>query len=270
MTNQKLTPGLITLLMITYALFFFTVPISKANSTIPSNFNQKLNLETIYIYNVSSFNTSKPLEWYEVDYSSKVFANTTPGGQIKVNFTGFNDKDPNDFFNLFGNPMPYMNIEFVENRFGLLETNTTFYNVSNGEADMNLLIGYNTFKSVFLLPINNFTYLKEQAYAQDQGPFWNATILIGETNNKITFEFKQTVYGRQKTTSTYDKVSGLLVYTNTSFGNYTLEMTLINLPDLTDNSLIPSYNLSIIIYILCISIPFVILKFNHKINRCKN
>jgi len=271
MRTQKLVTGLITLFMVNYTLFFFTVPIIKANSTIPTNFNQRLNLETVYIYNVSAFNISKPLEWLDVDYfaPSKGFANTTPGGQIKVNFTGFYEKDPNDFFNLFESPMPYMNVEFIEKRFGFLETNTTFYNVSNGESDMNLLLGYNSFKSGFLIPINNYTYLKEQAFNQDQGPFMNATISIQDTRDKITFDFKQTVYGRQNTTSTYDKISGLLIYTNTSYGNYTLEMTLTNLPDLTDNSLIPSYNVYIIISILYITIPLFILKLNRKINKSK-
>ncbi|MFW9936911.1 MAG: hypothetical protein ACFFD5_04640 [Candidatus Thorarchaeota archaeon] len=253
-------------LLLNSAFFLFTIPIVKANSTIPSNFNKQLNLETVYIYNVSLFNVSKPLEWADVDWMkpTKGFANTTLGGQIKVNFTGFYPKDPNDFFNLFESPMPYMNIEFIENRSGSLVTNSTFYNVSNGEADMNLLLGYNYFKSGFLIPINNFTYLREQAYAQDQAPM-NATVSVWQTNDKITFDFKQEVFLHQNTTSIYDKISGLLIYTNTSAGNYTLEMTLTNLPDLTGNPLIQSYSIIVIVSIIFIIIPFLSLKINFKL-----
>ncbi|MFX1355748.1 MAG: hypothetical protein ACFFA8_00550 [Promethearchaeota archaeon] len=265
MRTKNYLAELFIFLVLNSAFFLFTVPIVKANSTIPSKFNKQLNLDTIYIYNVSAFNTSKSLEWLDVDYlaPSKGFANTTPGGQIKVNFTGFYEKDPNDFFNLFESPMPYMSIEFIENRNGTLVTNTTFYNVSNGEAAMNLAIGYNYFQSGFLLPIDNFTYLKEQAYAQDQPPM-NATISIREINDKITFDFKQETFF-QNTTSSYDKISGLLVYTNTSVGNYTLEMRLTNLPDLTDTPLIPSYNILIMASIIFIIIPFLSLKINFKL-----
>ncbi|MFW9880669.1 MAG: hypothetical protein ACFFG0_46980, partial [Candidatus Thorarchaeota archaeon] len=129
-------------------------------------------------------------------------------------------------------PMPYMNIEFFENRLGILVHNNTFYNVSNGEADLNLLFGYNKFKSGFLIPNKDFNWLKQQAYLQDEPPWMNASIAIQETPTRISFIFHQLTSLQQKTNSTYDKISGLLLYTNTSFGNYTLEMTLTNLPNL--------------------------------------
>jgi len=242
-------------------LFFFSIPMVKAETSIPDDFNQDLDLDQVYIYNVTSFNTTKYLEWWGLDWTIKGFANTTPRGQIKVNFTGFYNKDPNDFYNIFKSPMVYMDVEFIENSFGTLVTNTTFYNVSNGEADSNLAFGYNQFKSGFLIPINNISGLKEQAYAQDVPSYMNATITIEETATNITFNFQQES-GFQNTDSTYDKISGLLIYTNTNVGNYTLEMTLTNAPSYPSDDgseSIPSFQ----IYIICgtsasISIIYVI------------
>jgi hypothetical protein len=226
-------------------LIFSTFKLSTiASPSTPDNYSDQLDLNEIYVYNVTSFNTSKALEWRELDWFAppRGFVNTTPGGQILVNFTGFYDKDSFDYFNLFESPIPYMNIEFKKIQQGSLVTNTTFYNISNGEADMNLLLGYNYFKAGFLIPNNNFTFLKQQAHAQDQPPFMNATVIVEETQNRILFEFRQKVGFLQRTKSIYDKITGLLTYTNTSVGNYTLEMKLTNLPGLPINHIfIPSY-----------------------------
>ncbi len=273
MNKKKKFLGIFASILVFQAIFFTLTPFIKADTAIPENFCGELDFNDVYVYNVSSFNTSKPLEWRELDWVAppRGFANTTPGGQILVNFTGFYDKDPNDFFNLFDSPIPYMNIEFKENRLGVLVTNTTFYNISNGEADMNLAIGYNKFKSGFLIPINNFTYLKQQAYAQDEPPWMNATVIIEETQNNITFDFRQKGGLLQRTKSIYDKISGLLVYTNTSFGNYTLEMTLTNLPDLkSELPFIPAYPTLIIFTSLSITTIILILNAKRKTKKSKN
>ncbi|HDZ17400.1 hypothetical protein LCGC14_0990760 [marine sediment metagenome] len=231
-------------------IFSTLIILTKAEADIPSNFNQDLDLDEIYIYRIAAFNTSKHLEWADLDWAAptKGYVNVTPGGLLKINFTGFYNKDPNDFFNLFESPIPYMEIEFVMNRSGILITNTTLYNISNGEAAQDLLIGYNKFKSGFLIPTNNFNNLIEQANAQDEPPYMNATVLIQETSRTLSFEFQQKAFFQQKTFCTYDKLTGLLIYTNTTVGNYFLEMTLTNLPDYTsDSNLIPSFQLSLII-----------------------
>jgi len=273
MTKKSIFLGIFTSILVFQTIFFALTPIIKADTAIPENYCGELDLNKVYIYNVSSFNTSKPLEWRELDWVAppRGFANTTPGGQILVNFTGFYGKDPNDFFNLFESPISYMNIEFKENRLGVLVTNTTFYNISNGEVDMNLAIGYNKFKSGFLIPINNFTYLKQQAYAQDEPPWMNATVIIEETQNNITFDFRQKGGLLQRTKSIYDKISGLLVYTNTSFGNYTLEMILTNLPDLnTEIPIIPAFPVLIIITNLSITTIILIIYEKRKTKKNKN
>jgi len=261
MNNKKLYFGFFVTMLI-----FCTFNLSVTSSPLtPDNFNDQLDFSEIYVYNVTSFNTSKSLEWRELNWLAppRGFANTTPGGQILVNFTGFYDKDPYDYFNLFESPTPYMNIEFKKNIQDVLVTNTTFYNISNGEADMNLAIGYNYFKSGFLIPNNNFTFLKQQAYIQDEPPWMNATVIVEETQNNISFDFRQKEGLLQRTKSIYDKISGLLIYTNTSFGNYTLEMTLSNLPTLnTEPQIIPSY--SPIITFATLSITAILLILNIK------
>ncbi|MFW9948556.1 MAG: hypothetical protein ACFFKA_00345 [Candidatus Thorarchaeota archaeon] len=266
MKNEKIYFGFFVMLLI-----FCTFDLSTTSAPlIPNNYNQQLDFNEIYIYNVTMFNTSKVLEWRELDWVAppRGFVNTTPGGQILVNFTGFYEKDPNDFFNLFESPIPYMDIEFKKLQQGILVTNSTFYNISNSEADTNLLLGYNYFKSGFLIPNNNFTFLKQQAYAQDEPPFWNATISVEETQNRISFDFSQTVFFRQRTKSTYDKISGLLIYTNTSVGNYTLEMTLTNLPVLPINHIfIPSYTPMITFFSLSVATILLIINTKKKQKR---
>ena len=231
-------------------IFSTLITLTKAEADIPSNFNQDLDLDEIYIYRITAFNTSKRLEWADLDWFAPIkgFVNVTPGGLIKINFTGFYDKDPNDFFNLFENPIPYMDIEFFINKSGILIINATLYNISNGEAAQNLLLGYNKFKSGFLIPIGNFNNLTEEANAQDEPSYMDATILIQETSSTISFEFLQKTGFQQKTFCTYDKFTGLLIYTNTTVGNFFLEMTLTNLPDYSsDSDIIPSFPLTLII-----------------------
>ena len=102
-------------ILISYILLqgvlIFLLPAATANS-IPSEYYQQLDLNGKYIYNVTQFNG--PINWLGFDYKSKYNASTNAGGQIIVNFTGFYDKDPNDIYNEFQNPMPYMDVEFVE------------------------------------------------------------------------------------------------------------------------------------------------------------
>ena len=270
---KKYTYAIVSCILI-QIIFLSSAQLVEADTSIPDKFNKNLNLDQVYIYNVTGFNTTEPLPWLDVYWSTKAFVNITPGGQLKVNFTGFYEKDPFDY-NSFDNPIPYMNIEFIENRAGIFVSNTTLFNISNGEADLNLLLGYNSFKSGFLIPISNFNNLTQLAYAQDVPPFMNATVSVQETSTTISFDFKQKTSLQQETKSIYDKVSGLLIYTNTSFGNYTLEMTLINLPSFPSDSFsIPSFHLLIVITILgtisLINICLKKMKLTKKYSKFRN
>jgi hypothetical protein len=99
----------------------------------------------------------------------------------------------------------------------------------------------------------------------------NATVSIQETTSTISFEFKQKTFLQQKTMCIYDKISGLLTYTNTSFGNYTLEMTLINLPSFpSESQSIPSFQISTIFGVIMIATLISIIKTKKKKKNYKN
>ncbi|TXT58351.1 MAG: conserved exported protein of unknown function [Promethearchaeota archaeon] len=235
MKEYNKTTVLLTCFLLFQSFLIVSVPLVNANSEIPNKFHQNLDLNKEYIYKVSSFNSEMSLYWADLDYMApgKGYAATNEGGEIRFMLTGFYDKDPNDFFNLFESPMPYMDVKFYQNVDGTLELNSTFANVSNGEAAQNLLLGYNKFKSGFLIPTDDFTELTESAKAQDEPPFMNATVTVTETSNRITFDFEQKGGFMQKTLVTYDKKSGLLTYTNTTVGAYNLIMELTNGPGAT-------------------------------------
>lgn len=257
--NKKFRRVIISLIfcIFTATIIISNTGIGRAADSIPNNFYQELDLDSDYIYNITNYNSNKPLQWLNLTWGTRAYTNTTIGGQIIIHFTGFYDKDPNDIFNLFGSPMPYMDIKFFEKEDNELILNHTLTNVSNGEADLNLLIGYNEFKSGFLIPTNNFENLTNEAIEQDKGFFLAKKIEVKEFDNKISFEFIQNSTIPQKTKSIYSKGSGILLYTNTSYGNYTLEMSLTNPPEIRTS--IPSYPalfLSSIIIITIITISF--------------
>lgn len=244
MSKKSIFLGILVILFAQQGIILLSIPIVKAEDTIPSKFYTNLDIESIYVYNVTKFGGD--LNWLGFDYISKYNTSTNSGGQILVNFTGFYEKDPYDIFNAFDSPMPYMDIEFIENEAGMLISNHTFYNVSNGELAFNTALGYNAFQSGFLLPIDNMTYLKELALAQDSG-FIPGEITIEESYNFISFDFKQDSKF-QNTTLVYEKKTGLLIWARTKLApitdpiGYTLEMFLTNFSlDLTNTY---SYNVS--------------------------
>ena len=230
MSKKSILLGLLICIFGFQGFFLFSIPVSRANSIIPFNFYNKLDMNSIYVYNITKFGGD--LNWLGFDYISKYNASTNSGGQITVNFTGFYDKNQNDIYNAFQSPMPYMDVEFKENKAGLLTSNHTFYNVSNGELAFNTVLGYNAFQSGILIPINNMIYLKELALAQDSS-FMSGKITVEESYNFISFDFKQDSKF-QNTTLVYEKKTGLLIWARTKLApitdplGYTLEMFLTN------------------------------------------
>ncbi|GAG24920.1 unnamed protein product, partial [marine sediment metagenome] len=151
--------------------------------------------------------------WLDLNWAPRGDAITNPGGQIVVNFTGFYDDDPLSLSaSCFNNPIPYINITFMEKITGTLVTNTTFYNVSNSEAGLSLAIGYNLFHSGFLIQVNNLGNLKTLATAQVSGPgFMPGDFIFGDYDHMAEFAFKQE-NKNQNSTMIYDKTTGILVY----------------------------------------------------------
>ncbi|MFX0135543.1 MAG: hypothetical protein ACFFDN_18000 [Candidatus Hodarchaeota archaeon] len=206
-------------LIIVPVIFSATVASAMANNTIPVNYYQQLDLNRPYIYNVTQFDSK--FTWLDLNWSSRGDAITNPGGQIIVNFTGFYDDDPLVYApSCFKNPIPYINITFIENVVGILITNTTFYNVSNSEAGLSLAIGYNSFHSGFLIQINNLENLITLAMEQVSGPgFMQGNFIYEEYDYIVEFAFKQD-NKNQNSTMIYDKTTGILVYSKvqSSFG----------------------------------------------------
>jgi len=230
MRKKAIVLGILCSFFIMQGIFIVSIPTVKADTTIPPNFYSELDTDSVYVYNVTKFGGD--LSWSYLNYTSKYITTTNVGGQISVNFTGFYDKDPDDLDNAFESPIPYMDVEFIENQAGVLNSNHTFYNVSNSETAFNMALGYSSFKSGFLIPIDNLTKLKELALAQDSG-YMSGDIEVEESSNFISFDFKQDSKF-QNTTIVYEKKSGLLVWARTKLApifdpiGYTLEFFLTN------------------------------------------
>lgn len=210
--NKKTTfLSIFALSLIFQGLFLVSTPNAKANQEIPEKYSQQLELDRTYIYNVSQFDSK--FTWLDLNWVPRGDAITNTSGQIVVNFTGFYDDDPLAFgASCFNNPIPYINISFIENITGMLVTNTTFYNVSNSEAGLSLAIGYNSFHSGFLIQINNLGNLTTLAAEQvlDSG-FLPGEFIFKEYDYMIEFTFKQD-NKNQNSTMIYDRTTGILVY----------------------------------------------------------
>ena len=118
------------------------------SASIPGNYCQDLDLNGVYVYNVTSF--GGPSGWYNYSwwlpgYGYEGDWEPKAGGQIRINFTGFYDKDPNNWGDEFDDPIPWMDIDIMKNDSGLLVSNFTLANRSSTEISMNLLLGYSSF-----------------------------------------------------------------------------------------------------------------------------
>jgi hypothetical protein len=232
MKNIKKTVYLITLLVLIQLFFSASISIVKAESEIADSYYQNLDFNSTYIYEVSQFGDSVgwynftpwPGNSYEGDWKSNL------GGQIRINLTGFYKKDINDWGNVFENPIPWYDIDILENNLGTLNINFTLDNRSNSEIARALVLGFNNFQSGFLIPNENLTQIKELAIWQaDPGGVYDIVgeINIEETYNFLYIDFKQ-INGGQQTEVIYDKKTGLLVWAKTSIFGYLLEIQSLN------------------------------------------
>ncbi len=206
-------------------LNFTTKDTSRLKSAdIPANYCQNLDLDGIYVYNVTDF--GGPTGWYnfswwlpnfgyEGDYDPRI------GGQIKINFTDFYDKDPNNFGDLFDDPIPWMDIEVMKNDSGVLVSNFTLTNRSNTEVSFNLILGYNSFQPGFLIPIDNLTNVKKMAIEQATSGYSKGKVIVEETFSFLYVSFES---GSMNLYLIYDRWTGLLVWAKSVAGNYTLEL----------------------------------------------
>jgi len=182
--------------------------------------NYSLNYNTTYDYDVIDFGGD--VEWYNFLGVSEGTFGTNPTGIIQVNFTGNYNKDIFDWGNVFDDPIPWMNFSIFKNNSGILSNNFTLYNRSNSEIARGLTLGYNDFQSGFLIPIQNLSLVKELAIQQKDG-YFKGNVSILETALTIKIKYEQYPTG-QKTHLIYEKFTGLLLWGNTSVGNYLLEL----------------------------------------------
>jgi hypothetical protein len=232
MKSPQKTLYIIGLLFLIQILFQSSIPIAKANTSIPVSYYQDLSINGTYVYNVTQFGNE--VGWYNFtpwpDDSYEGQWKSNKGGQIIVNFTGFYDKDPNDWGNIFGDPIPWLDIEILENTLGTLSTNFTLANRSNSEVARAFTLGFNYFQSGFLIPTQNLTQIKEIATNQSNpGGLYD---IVGEVTVEETFNFFHIGFeqsgGGQQTYMTYDRETGLLVWAKTSIFGYLIEIESLN------------------------------------------
>ncbi|TFF95554.1 MAG: DUF4430 domain-containing protein [Promethearchaeota archaeon] len=192
-------------------IFISLLPFVEATETIPLEYSNEIDLNKVYVYNVTDF--VGPSEWYNFS-TSEGFWETGEGGQIKINFTGFYDRPSED---LWGDDfpdtnMPYMDI-FIYEPGGNL--NFTQINCSNSEASSAMILGYWPFNSGFLIP-------KNISFVQEILKNTSLDYIIEESYNFLYMNIED------KSELIYDKFSGLLIYANTFTGNYGIEISLTN------------------------------------------
>ena len=232
MTNIKKAFYFMLGLVFIQLLYSGFIPLVNAEVEIQNSYSQNLNFNKTYVYEVSQFGDS--VGWYNFtpwpENSFEGDWKTNPGGQIKINLSGFYNKDVNDWGNIFNDPIPWYDIEFYENNLGILDMNFTLSNRSNSEVARALTLGYNSFQPGFLIPNENLTNVKDLAINQsDPGGLYDidGDLVLEETHNFLYIGFEQTG-GGQKTFLVYDKFTGLLVWAKTSIFGYMLEIRSLN------------------------------------------
>ncbi|MFX1324172.1 MAG: DUF4430 domain-containing protein [Promethearchaeota archaeon] len=232
MKNTKKILIILSFLVFTYLLSQNPIPLTKADPSIPTSYYQDLDMNGTYIYNVTLFGgdvgwynfTPSPGDSFEGNWK------TNPGGQIKINITGFHNKDPNDWGSVFGDPIPWIDIEILKNSMGSLTMNISLNNRSNSEVARALTLGFNDFQSGFLIPTENLTQLKNLANNQsDPGGLYD---IVGDVKTEETFSFFYVGFeqagGGQQTYMIYDRETGILVWAKTSIFGYLLEIESLN------------------------------------------
>jgi len=201
-----------------------------------NSLNFTINLDSTFNYTINDF--GEPLSWFNLTNDFKGKANTNLAGLIKVNFTGDYDKKINDN-SIFENPIPWIDIAFIENNTGVLNTNFTLSNISNSEAAINLQIGFNNFSSGFLIPTENLTSLKKNAINEESGDNPDDFLMIEETGLTIMFIFIE-AGDVNFSAITYDKYTGLLMSMRAVSGDFLLDMELVLYYEESDPIPLPS------------------------------
>jgi len=223
---KKISFALITFIMISQALLFFPIQNVKANGMLPPQYSEELNLNSVYTYSVLDFGEDS--NWINFSNNSEGEWSTNIGDEIRINITGFYNRDPNDVIgDVFSDTdIPWFSIKIFKNT----NLNFTLSNVSNSEVARNLKLGFSRFQSGFLIPNNQTELIRNNATLEANGASdLKADLTMEETFNFLYFRFDQ--YGEthnQKTELIYNKKTGLLVKANTTLGDFKLALSLTN------------------------------------------
>jgi len=236
--------------------------------------NYTLNIEEEYKYEVNTFEPLGWAIWTDLWGNYKdIFATSSERGYILVNFTGFYHGDPllwdPDPFK-YANGRPWLDIKIVY--VGDVRTDITMQmnNISNTESANALLISFPSFLSGFLLPIiNNDTYDIESEVLAASSYIADREFSYKETDLTIDMYFKCGGSFPQETRLIYEKLTGLLLYTDTIGQNYHLEITIENYDvDLGEEGpqvQIPSFSINLILSVSIITFSMIIYTFRRKI-----
>ncbi|TFG08459.1 MAG: DUF4430 domain-containing protein [Promethearchaeota archaeon] len=195
----------------------------ESTNEVPLEYYQHLDLNGEYVYNVTQFGDNEAWWWYFAGFRGMF--KSDPGGKININFTGFYDRDPNDWGDEFPETnMPYYDIE-IYNKSGP-PANFEANNISNSEVAGVLTLGYNGFQSGFLIPISNLTNLKEMALGQATGSA-NGEVMVEESFNFLYISFEEDSQNIM-TYLIYDRWTGLLVWAETYSYGFKMEIQSLN------------------------------------------
>ncbi|MFW9945909.1 MAG: hypothetical protein ACFFDX_03675 [Candidatus Odinarchaeota archaeon] len=234
--------------------------------------NYTLSIEKEYKYLVKTFEPLGWAIWTDLWGNYKdIYATGSERGWILINFTGFYHRDPllwdPDPFK-YADGRPWLDIKVVYQ--GDIRTDITMQmnNVSDSECANNLLISFPGFLSGFLLPIvNNETYdIEAEVIAASQFTE-DREFIYKETDLTIDMYFKCGGSFPQETRLIYEKMTGLLLYVDTTGQNYHLEMNIENY-ELVQNGVdipseIPSFSMIVIASVVIMTI-LIIIKINKK------
>lgn len=195
--------------------------------------NFTLDFETEYKYDVNTFEPLGWAIWTDLWGNYKdIYATGSERGWILINFTGLYHRDPllwdPDPFK-YAEGRPWLDIKVVYQ--GDVRTDITMQmnNISDSECANNLLISFPGFLSGFLLPIvNNKTYNIESEVLAASWFTVDREFTYEETELTIDMYFKCGGSFPQETRLIYEKMTGLLLYSDTSGQNYHLEITIEN------------------------------------------
>lgn len=214
----------------------------KANTTLDDYYleifleSYELSFEREYVYDIIKFGPPGYAFYNDLWFRYIDTYALRTGSWISINFTGYYDRDP------LGEPIPpyspydvfyyttpkraWMDIKAIYNGDGGPIITMNLMNRSNQEASFQFTLNFGPFVSGLLLPEVNNQSFDMEAQAEYASTSIGNNLRYEETDLTIIFDSKHTSssFFPQDTYLVYEKVTGLLLYADTSIPNYHLVM----------------------------------------------